>query len=61
MDPTYLTEREAAVYLRVFERTLDRYVAADKLVARKLPGGGCRFLVADLEHFRLIQAHSRWR
>jgi excisionase family DNA binding protein len=48
--PTLLTKREAAEYLRVSERTLDR-LRARKLIPSLKVAGAVRFLRQDIEDY----------
>ena len=52
-EPTTLTKREAAEWLRVSTRTIERYVATGVLPQRSTPGGHGRYLAADVD--RLLE------
>lgn len=45
----YLTKAEAAQRLRVSIRTLERYVAAERITPLRTPGGRPRFIAAEVE------------
>ena len=47
--PALMTKGEAAAYCRFSERTINRWVERQWLVARRLPNGQLRFRKEDLD------------
>ncbi|MEK9659246.1 MAG: bifunctional glutamate N-acetyltransferase/amino-acid acetyltransferase ArgJ [Chloroflexota bacterium] len=56
MNPVYLTLEQAADRLQCSVRTLRRWIAADKLRAARLPGGGYRIAEEDVDQLLAPEA-----
>ncbi len=48
-DSILHTSAEACAFLKISRPTLHRYVRDSRLLPKRLPGGGLRFLKSDLE------------